>query len=303
MTSQTSPNINALTYDVAYVGNYTKDTIVTPAGTHYVDGGAVNYAAHAGARSGCRVVVVTRLAQEDHDRVVGALRGVRVDCLVTITPQSTCVKLEYPTMNVDVRNLYVTSTAGSITVDEVKGIRCLATVIGTTLRGEIEMDAIQALRGQSGLLVADAQGFVRVLEGQDLTYRPWDAMPEVLRLLDIFKTDIKEAEFLTGSKDIHEAAQALAAYGPKEVLLTHQDGLLVYAHGEFHAARFYSKSMNGRSGRGDTCTGAYVAKRLSTSPAEATRWAAALTSLKMEEQGPFKRSLTEVAQLIESKYS
>ena len=302
MTTPANPNKATPTYDVAYVGNYTKDTIITPAGTHYVDGGAVNYAAHAGARLGCRVVVVTRLAQEDYDRVIGVLYSEGVDCLVTITPQSTCVKLEYPTTNVDVRNLYVTSTAGTITVDEVQGIRCLAAVIGTTLRGEIEMEAIQILRGRAGLLAADAQGFVRVLEGQDLAYRPWGAMPDVLQLLDIFKVDIKEAEFLTGTRDIHDAAQSLAAYGPKEVLLTHQDGLLVYAHGEFHAARFYSKTMNGRSGRGDTCTGAYIAKRLSASPAEATRWAAALTSLKMENEGPFKRSLSEVAQLVESKY-
>ncbi len=291
------------TYDVAYVGNYTRDTIVTPAGTRYVDGGAVNYAAHAGAKLGCHVAVVTRLAQEDYDRVIGALRAEAVDCLVTITPQSTCVKLEYPTTNVDVRNLYVTSTAGSITVNEVKGIRCKAAVIGTTLRGEIEMEAIQALRDRSGLLAADAQGFVRVLEGQDLTYLPWQAMPQVLQLLDIFKVDIKEAEFLTGTSDIREAAKSLAAYGPKEVLLTHADGLLVYAYGEFHEARFYTRTINGRSGRGDTCTGAYVAKRLSASPAEATRWAAALTSLKMENEGPFKRSLSEVAQLMENKYS
>lgn len=302
MTTSNLPIEATRSFDVAYIGNYTKDTIITPAGTHYVDGGAVNYAAHAGARLGCHVCVVTRLAQEDYDRVAGALRAEGVECLATITPQSTCVTLEYPTTNVDVRNLYVTSTAGSIAVDEVQGIRCQAAVIGTSLRGEIEMEAIQALRGQSGLLAADAQGFVRVLEGQNLTYRPWDAMPEVLRLVDIFKTDIKEAEFLTETRDIYKAARSLAAYGPKEVLLTHQDGLLVYAHGETYKARFYSRSMSGRSGRGDTCLGAYVAKRLSEPPAEATRWATALTSLKMENQGPFKRSLSEVAQLVESKY-
>ena len=34
-------------YDVLYIGNYTKDTIISPAGTKYVDGGAVNYAALA----------------------------------------------------------------------------------------------------------------------------------------------------------------------------------------------------------------------------------------------------------------
>ena len=32
-------------YDVLYIGNYTKDTIVAPSGTKIVDGGAVNYAA------------------------------------------------------------------------------------------------------------------------------------------------------------------------------------------------------------------------------------------------------------------
>ena len=40
--------MNNQIYDVAYIGNYTKDTIVSPNGVRYVDGGAVNYAAHAG---------------------------------------------------------------------------------------------------------------------------------------------------------------------------------------------------------------------------------------------------------------
>ena len=39
-------------YDVVCIGNYTKDTIVNPFGTSYVDGGAVNYSAHAAARLG-----------------------------------------------------------------------------------------------------------------------------------------------------------------------------------------------------------------------------------------------------------
>jgi sugar/nucleoside kinase (ribokinase family) len=289
-------------YDVACVGNYTKDTIVSPAGTHFVDGGAVNYAAHAGASLGCKVAVVTHLAQEDFERVVTMLERQGVDCLVQITSQSTCVKLEYPTADVDLRKLYVTSTAGSITAGEVLGFQSKASIIGTTLRGEIEMDAIRTLRARSRLLAADAQGFVRVLEGEDLVYRPWPEMPAVLGMLDIFKTDIKEAEFLTGMDDIHQAAQAFAALGPKEVLLTHQDGLLVLANGEFFEAPFHTRRMNGRSGRGDTCTGAYVAIRLSVQPAEATLWAAALTSLKMENPGPFKGSRAEVAQLVESKY-
>jgi len=289
-------------YDVVCVGNYTKDTISSPDGVRHVDGGAVNYAAHAGAALGCKVAVVTRLAQEDYDRVVGHLQNLGVDCLVKITPESTCVRLEYPTGNVDIRNLYVTSTAGSITADEVQPFQSQAAVVGTTLRGEIQMEAILALRQKSRLLAADAQGFVRVLQGQDLTFQPWEAMSEVLQLLDIFKADIKEAGFLTGTSDLYKAAQTFASFGPKEVLITHQDGLLVFAHGEYYEPPFHSLRMNGRSGRGDTCTGAYVAKRLSAPPGEAAIWAAAVTSLKMENEGPFKRGLAEVTDLIAEKY-
>ena len=289
-------------YDVVYVGNYTKDTIISPDGVRYVDGGAVNYAAHAGAALGSKVAVVTRLAREDYDRVVSRLENRGVDCLVKVTPESTCVRLEYPTRNVDIRNLYVTSTAGSITANEVQPFQCQAAVIGTTLRGEIEMDAIQALRAKSRLFAADAQGFVRVLEGQELTFRPWEALPDLLRQLDIFKADRKEAAFLAGTNDLHNAAQTFASYGPREVLITHQDGLLVYADGIYYEPPFHSRRMNGRSGRGDTCTGTYVAKRLSASPAEAALWAAAVTSLKMENEGPFNRSMSEVEELIAQKY-
>ena len=50
-------------YDIVCIGNYTKDTIISPSGTKYVDGGGMNYAAHAAARLGLKVAVVTRLAK------------------------------------------------------------------------------------------------------------------------------------------------------------------------------------------------------------------------------------------------
>ena len=56
-------------------------------------------------------------------------------------------------------------------------------------------------------------------------------------MTDILKTDAVEAEFLTGTADIHEAARILAALGPREIVLTHKDGLLVLADGSYHEAR------------------------------------------------------------------
>ncbi len=288
-------------YDVVYIGNYTKDTIIRPEGTQYVDGGAVNYAAHAGASLGLRVAVLTRLAHED-DRVVQALHRAGVDCFVTYTPQSTCVRLEYPTRNPDIRSLYVTGTAGSFTLSEIDRVRARAAVIGTTLRGEVGSDVIQALHERGIRLAADMQGFVRVLRDQSLLYEPWAEMQSTLAQIDFLKADAVEAEFLTGEKDLRQAALCFAGMGPGEVVLTHRDGVLVYAGGQFYEAGFYPIKMDGRSGRGDTCFGSYVAARLSKPPEEAAVWAAAITSLKMEKLGPFNRPIAEVEELIRSKY-
>ena len=121
-------------YDVLYIGNYTKDTIISPAGTKIVDGGAVNYAAHAAARLGSKVAVVTRLAKED-EHVVEVLTQAGVDCYVTYVPQSTLLQLEYPTADPDIRTLSVMSVAGSIAASDVEPLKARAAVIGSSLRG------------------------------------------------------------------------------------------------------------------------------------------------------------------------
>ena len=91
--------------------------------------------------------------------------------------------------------------------------------------------------------------------------------------------------------------------GPKEIVLTHKEGLLIYADGEFFLNKFYPQQLNGRSGSGDTCLGAYMAMRISKPPKEAGIWAAALASLKMEQEGPFNRTVGEIEELIHRKYN
>jgi len=289
-------------YDVVCVGNYTKDTIISPSGVSYVDGGAINYAAHAAARLGIQVAVVTHLAQED-SRVIDKFNQSGIDCYPTYTPQSTCMRLEYPTTDPDVRTLSVTGTAGSITAGEIEILQTRSAVIGSSLRGEVGLDVVRALREKNMLVGADVQGYVRVLRERELKYEPWDEMAETLSYVDVLKSDAVEAEYLTGEVDIYKAARAFAALGPKEIVLTHKEGVLVFAEGEFYDRRFYPQNMSGRSGRGDTCLGTYAAMRLTKPPAEASIWAAAVTSLKMENQGPFDRTLAEVEALIHSKYN
>jgi sugar/nucleoside kinase (ribokinase family) len=293
--------MNNKIYDVLYIGNYTKDTIISPAGTKFVDGGAVNYAAHAAAQLGFHVAVVTRMAKED-DRVITSFTKAGIDSFVTYTPQSTLMKLEYPTTDPDIRTLTVAGTAGSISANDISGLHSKAAVIGTSLHGEVGFDVIEALESKKVLLAADMQGFVRVLRGNELKYEPWDEMQSTLSHVDIVKSDAVEAEFLTGETDIFKAAKFFADMGPKEIVLTHRDGLLIYADRKYHEMGFYPARLDGRSGRGDTCIGTYVAMRLSKSPLESGIWAAAVTSLKMENLGPFNRSISEAEALIHEKY-
>jgi hypothetical protein len=51
-----------------------------------------------------------------------------------------------------------------------------------------------------------------------------------------------------------------------------------------------------------TVISSYMAKRITASPAEATIWAAAAVSIKMEAEGPFKRDIRDVEALIQQKY-
>lgn len=289
------------TYDLVCIGNYTKDTIISPTGIKYVDGGAINYAAHAANKLGLKVAVITRLASEDQ-RVIDKFISNGIDCYPTYTPASTTMKLEYPTTDPDFRYLSVASTAGSITSQDVEHIDTKAAVIGSSFRGEVGLDVIQTLSARGVFLAADMQGFVRVLRGQNLVYEPWGEMKETLVYLDVLKSDAVEAEALTGEADIYKAAKIFSQMGPKEVVLTHKDGVLLYLGGEYFQADFYSRVLDGRSGRGDTSIGVYTAMRTFMDPWAALNWAAAVTSLKMERLGPFDRSISEVEDLIRAKY-
>lgn len=296
-------NLTSKRYDAIYVGNYTKDTIVTPDGTRYVDGGAVNYAAHAAARLGYKVAVATRLAREDK-RMIEALESAGVDCFPVYTPSSTLMKLVYKTHDVDQRTLHVTGLAGTISPNQIACLSARAVVVGTSLRGEVEPGFFEEMRRRNGVITAmDVQGFVRVLRGENLVYEPWEDMKAVLKNTDILKSDMVEAEFLTGETNIEKAARVYASYGVKEIVLTHSKGVMIHADGKDYHFEFHSESMDGRSGRGDTCLGTYVVKRLALQPWEAGKWAAAVTSMKVERLGPFNRPVPEVEAFINHHYA
>lgn len=290
-------------YDILIFGNYTKDTIVSKSGTRYVDGGGFNYGAHAAANSGKKVAAVTRLAKEDI-HVVEKLESIGVTVYPTFTPTSTHMKLDYPTDNPDERILTCTSTAGTYTIDQFEKIEAKAILINGSVREEAPLELVAELRKRESILVADAQGFIRTIDSDNtLIHSEWPEKKDMLALIDVLKADIVEAESLTGEGDLLKAAKLLYEMGPNEVVLTHKNGILVYAEGNVFEEEFKPKELIGRSGRGDTCIASYMAKRLNGTPAEAIKWSAAVTSLKLEVEGPFGLGIEEINEMIKKEYS
>lgn len=290
-------------YDIVIFGNYTKDTIVSKTGTRYVDGGGFNYGAHAAANSGKSVAAVTRLAKEDK-HVVEILESFGVDVFPTFTPSSTHMRLEYPSDNPDERILTCTETAGTYTIDQFDGLEAKAILINGSVREEAPLELVKELKKRNSLLVADAQGFIRIIApDKTLIHADWPEQSEVLSLIDVLKADIVEAESLTGEKDLLKAAEKLFEMGPNEIVLTHRDGILVYTEEKVFEEAFKPKELLGRSGRGDTCIASYMSKRLSAAPAEAIKWSAAVTSLKLEAEGAFKLGINEIEKMISENYS
>jgi sugar/nucleoside kinase (ribokinase family) len=288
-------------YDIAFLGHYTKDTIVSGEGTRVVDGGAFNYGSHVAIRMGLKVAAITRLAEEDV-HVAQELQELGVDIFVKTTPRSTSLRLEYPTANVDERVLHITSSAGPFDPEEVREISSRAFVVGASVRGEVSLEVIEELRKKETRIAVDLQGFIRVVRDGRFVFQDWPEKEKILGRVDVVKTDAVEAELLTGLNDIRTAAKMIHQFGPKEIVLTHRDGLLVYDGTQYYEAGFYPAKVVGRSGRGDTCIASYMARRLDAPPGKATVWAAAATSLKMEAEGPFKRPLHDIEALIRKRY-
>jgi sugar/nucleoside kinase (ribokinase family) len=229
--------------------------------------------------------------------VVKALEALGVTAFAKATAQSTCLRLIYPTSDLDQRTIVLTSSAGQFTLDEVADLNAKAYAVGASVRGEVPTEVVQALAAKGGILAVDVQGFLRVVRNGTLVSDGWPGKENILRHVTVLKTDAVEAELITGESGRHAAAKKLAAFGPKEVLLTHGGGVLVYHDGAFHEAPWAAEAVRGRSGRGDTCTSSYLSRRLTAPPEDAVVWAAAVTSLKLEAEGPFRRDMKDVEAL------
>ena len=291
-----------MTYDITLIGNYTKDKIVTPSEVKYVDGGGFNYGAHAAVALGAKTAAITRLKKTDI-HVVNNLNEVGVKTFPTYTSSSTHMELIYPTNDFDERTLVMPKSAGSFESNQFANIESKIFLVNASIRDEFRLETLTELKKKNALIGIDLQGFIRTLTKEKVLINTvWEEKKEALGLTHYLKADGVEAEFITGEPDLITAAELLKSYGPKEIIITHKDGVLVFDGDKIYQEPFILNKIIGRSGRGDTCGASYAFKRLTLKPEEAIKWAAAATSLKMESDSPLKSSYEEIEKRVEQYF-
>ncbi|MCJ7734451.1 MAG: PfkB family carbohydrate kinase [Anaerolineales bacterium] len=276
-------------FDILMIGNIAKDKLIVDGVEEIASGGGVYYGSVVVKRLGAKVGVITRLHPDDY-QLLEELRSEGVEVFSTPADGTSGIANYYQSSNMETRICIPIGFGGKYNLDEIPDLPTRVILITPLFAGEVDLPILQALSERAPVGV-DIQGFVRVPVGDELIFQPWADMAEGLKCITYLKVDKAEAEFLTGSPDLQEAALKLQSLGPKEIVITQSSGVTVLAEGKFYTAPFNARSLAGRTGRGDTCFSTYITKRLTENPETACRWAGIVTSLKQEVPGPWKGTI------------
>lgn len=286
-------------FDILTLGHFAKDRLVVDGRGEIAAGGGVYYGGVALRRMGLRVAVVTRLHADDFP-LLDELRASGATVFATPAPATSGIENFYNSADMERRICKPIAFAGAFSPEELPAVTARVILIVPIIAGEVDLPLLKMLAARAPVGL-DVQGFVRVRKGDDLVFRPWKEMTEGLRYVTYLKVDRAEAELLTGKTDLRAAARQLATYGPCEIVVTQSASVTVYADGALYEAPFTPRSLEGRTGRGDTCFASYVGYRLDHPAEEACRFAAAVTTLKQERPGPWDGDLAAVEALLAAR--
>lgn len=287
-------------YDIVFVGHVTIDEIVAMEGSAAgAPGGAPFYGAFAAATSQKNIAVITRIAERDK-YLLEPLTEAGIDVFLEPSEDTTLMRVVHPSTNVDERLMYQMKNAGFFTIEEMSDIETGLIHLGALTDQEFTLEFMRSLSNQGFRLSVDMQGFVRQVDEISRVIRFGDVLQkeEIIGLADFVKLDIVEAKILARTDNLSEAAALCESWGCKETMITSSAGVLVRAMRNEFSQQLSNRSSPGRTGRGDTTFGAYLARRIDYSVEDSLRFAAALASIKMEKVGPFRGTLNDVIERI-----
>ena len=289
-------------YDLMIIGPATRDVNIDYTGTEdRCIGGAVTFCTPAARATGAKVFAAVKAAPEDAD-IIASFGMDPADVALLPSKKTTLMRNEYFTPDRERRKCQCAAQSDPVLPEEIPDVPCKLYHLAGLLYGDFPNALFEHLHGR-GMLSADAQGLLRHNEKGALTFHDWPDKLRYLPYIDILKTDAAEAEILTGTTDRAAAARQLSAWGASEIFISHNSEMLAYDGRQIYTCPVKARNLTGRTGRGDTTFGSYLAMRMLGYPVqEALLYATACVSLKMETPGPFAGSRTDVERYIAAFY-
>lgn len=288
-------------HDLCCVGHITLDKVVTPKNTVHMPGGTSFYFSHAIRNlKDINYTLVTAIAESEM-AVANDLQSKGINVKVMPSKHSVYFENIYGE-NQDNRTQRVLAKADPFTVDYLEDIDARIYHLGSLLADDFSLDVIRFL-SQKGLVSVDSQGYLREVREQNVYAVDWTEKKEALKYIHFLKANEHEMEVLTGYDDVAMAAKQLYDWGVKEVLITLGSmGSVIYDGTTFHKIPAYKpKEVVDATGCGDTYMTGYLYKRAKGAGIEeAGRFAAAMSTLKIECLGPFKGTKEDIEHCLET---
>ena len=292
-------------YDLMILGPATRDVNIDYTGEEVrAVGGAVTFGVPAARAANPSVLAAVKAAPEDADIVdfLASFGIDREDIALLPSEKTTLMRNVYFTPDRERRVGSCAAQSDPILPGELPDASWKLAHLAGLLYGDFPNALIEHLKTR-GMVSADVQGFLRHNEDGKMVFHDWADKLKYLPCFDFLKTDAAEAEILTGLSDRRAAAEQLFAWGAKEIMISHHTEMLVYDGKEFYTCPVKARNLSGRTGRGDTTFGSYLAMRMAGADIpEALLYATACVSLKMETPGAFRGTKQDVLDYIREFY-
>ena len=286
--------------DICCIGHLTRDKIITPESTVYKAGGTSFYCANALNRLPQEVSfqLVTKVGEESMPEIE-KMREAGIDVLCFPSRHSVYFENKYGA-DTNRRTQRVLAKADPFTLKEVESLEAKVFHLGSLLADDFPPEVVCSLK-ERGLISVDVQGYLREVRGESVHACPWKGKEEILAMTDILKLNEYEMQVITDSNDPHTVARKLSDLGVREVVLTFGNyGSLIYSNGEFFEIPAYKpRRVVDATGCGDTYSAGYLyCRSQGMSCKESGKFAAAMCTLKLEQHGPFSRTIDDVRSVM-----
>lgn len=286
-------------HELCCIGHITLDKVTTPRKTVHMPGGTSFYVSHALKNfEDLDYALVTAIGASERN-VTNEIQVQGIQTTVLPSKHSVFFENIYEE-NTDERKQRVWAKADPFTTGQLQDINAGIFHLGALLADDFPLDAVKYLASK-GLVSIDSQGYLREVRDTHVYAVDWKDKSEALRHIHFLKANEHEMEVLTGHKEARKAASQLYEWGVREVLLTFGSmGSLIYDGKKFYRIPAYiPHDVVDATGCGDTYMAGYLYKRAKGATIEeAGKFAAALSTLKIEHSGPVNAQISDVMHVI-----